>query len=238
VSKIITDFQAKTLIKLSGQLSGFYLVGGTALSSYYFHHRDSLDLDFFTQKFSRIAIRESIEFLSGALNRKIELIKEQTRKDMVKVMVYMIPIRGNYSLKLDFVQDYVRLIKPPKSINGINIASLEDIYLRKLLAVAGTSEAIDIVGAKMSKGGRQEAKDFYDLYFLSHTFMPLSAFVFKYCKQVMREAIIRWFNTYGRLEVKTGLMELGLKKKVTFLEMERHFKREVNKITENEVDFR
>ena len=31
-------------------LDNFYLSGGTALSSWYLHHRESYDLDFFTQR--------------------------------------------------------------------------------------------------------------------------------------------------------------------------------------------
>jgi hypothetical protein len=48
--KILTDVQKKALIAVAKEpkLSGFYLTGGTALAAYYFQHRLSNDLDFFT----------------------------------------------------------------------------------------------------------------------------------------------------------------------------------------------
>jgi len=42
----------KVLAALAGQADGFYLVGGTALSLYYFEHRESYDVDLFTKDLS------------------------------------------------------------------------------------------------------------------------------------------------------------------------------------------
>ncbi len=55
--------------------------------------------------------------------------------------------------------------------------------------------------------------------------------------QLMREAIIRWFRTCNRLDMKTGLLELQLKKNINYIEIERHFKQEVNSIIEKEIEF-
>jgi predicted nucleotidyltransferase component of viral defense system len=231
----ITGFQKKVLDLLSGKINDFYLVGGTALSLYYFHHRQSLDLDFFTTEFSTKRIEEIIGFLSSALKRKINIIAKQEQKNKVRVAVYSIPIARLEVLKIDFVEDYMGLIKPPKLINGINVASLEDIYLKKISAVSGTSEIEDATGRMVSRGNRQEAKDFLDLYCLSHTFMRLSEFVFKFCKPAIREGIIRWFRTYSRMEMKTGFMELELKKAVDYNDIEQHFKKEIKAILEKEV---
>lgn len=235
-SKIV-EFQNKVLTVLSGKIDDFYLSGGTALSLYYFHHRDSLDLDFFTKSFSKAGIIRITELISSSLRKKIELITEEARKNRVKIAVYLILIDKNHSLKIDFVEDYINLLKSPKLINGIAVLSLEDIYLRKLYAITGTYYTEDDVGKKMAKGGRQEAKDFYDLYCLSQIFMRLSNFSFKYGNPLIREAIIRWFRTYSRFDMKTGLLELQLKKNVDYADIERHFKKEVDKIIEKEVDF-
>lgn len=145
-------------------------------------------------------------------------------------------INKKQALKIDFIQDYVVCIKPPKTINGIKVLSLEDIYIRKIYAITGTYQAEDEIGRKISKGGSQEAKDFYDLYCLSHIFKPLSDFSFSPGDQLMREAIIRWFRTYSRMDMKTGLLELELKN-IDYKDIERHFKQEVNKIIEKEVEF-
>ncbi len=234
---IIVNFQNKVLKLLSKKIDDFYLCGGTALSSYYFNHRESLDLDFFTQNFNKVRILEVIRFLSESFKKRIELIAEQSQKNRIKILVYSIPISREQSLKLDFVQDYLSFIKPPKLVNGIKILSLEDIYIRKIYAITGTSQAEDSIGRRITKGGRQEPKDLYDLYCLSQIFMKLSDFSFRYGNQLMREAIIRWFRTYSRMDMKTGLLELKLKRNIDYSEIERHFKKEINKIIEKEVEF-
>lgn len=233
----VADFQTKVLKVLSHKIDDFYLAGGTALSLYYFNHRESLDLDFFTPSFDSSRIAEITKLLSLSLKKPARLSAQELRKGKVKILVYFIPIDTRHSLKIDFVHDYLSCIKRPKSINGINVLSLEDIYLRKIYAIAGTYYPEDDTGRRISKGGRQEAKDFYDLYCLSYIFMRLSAFLFKYGNQLMREAVIRWFRTYSRMDMKTGLLELQLKKNINYNDMERHFKKEVDKILEKEVDF-
>ena len=80
MGKTITDFQKKVLNQLAGKIDDFYLVGGTALSLYYFHHRQSLDLDFFTTEFSPKRITEIAKYLSAALKKEANLIAEQTKK--------------------------------------------------------------------------------------------------------------------------------------------------------------
>ena len=238
MNRNMRDFQNKVLTILSDKIGDFYLSGGTALSLYYFQHRESLDLDFFTHNFNRGRVSEIINLLSVNLKKKIELIAEQSRHiNRVRVAVYFVHINKNKFLKIDFVQDYLDFIKLPKLINGIKVLSLEDIYIRKLYAIIGTYQTKSFIGRKVLKGGRQEAKDLYDLYCLSQIFMKLSVFSFKYGTPLIREAIISWFNTYSRLDMKTGLLELQLKKNIDFQNMERHFKKEVDKIIEKEVEF-
>lgn len=235
MSKIIANSQKRVLKVLAGNIDDFYLVGGTALSLYYFHHRQSLDLDFFTTEFSRKRIGEIVKFLSVSLNKKVNLIAEQNQKNKVRMAVYSIPLSKKEALKIDFVEDYIGLIKPPKPINGIEVASLEDIYIKKIYAISGTSTEEDSVGRKIPRGNRREAKDFFDLYCLSHTFMRLSEFSSKYCSPVLREGIIRWFRTYSRMDMKIGFLQLELKKAIDYNDIERHFKKEINKIIEEEV---
>ena len=76
----ISEFQERVLKALSGKIDDFYLAGGTALSLYYFHHRQSLDLDFFTTEFSPKRITEIAKYLSAALKKDANLIAEQTKK--------------------------------------------------------------------------------------------------------------------------------------------------------------
>ena len=77
---------------LSGKLDGFYLAGGTPLSMYYFHHRESYDLDFFTKDFSKAKIEKIISILIDVLNVKPELAEEQNVKDKARYLIYTIKI--------------------------------------------------------------------------------------------------------------------------------------------------
>jgi len=233
----IKNFQERILKALSGRINDFYLAGGTALSLFYFQHRDSQDLDFFTHEFSKARIQEIVTLLSKELRKKPALIAEESRKNMAKVAIYSLHISKNEYMKVDFVQDWFGFIKEPRSINGIKVLSIPDIYIRKIYAIVGTFQVQDSIGRKVASGGRQEAKDLYDLYCLSNTYMRLSIFAYRYCQQTIREGIIRWFRTYDRFYMKTGLLELSLKKNIDYKDIELHFKKEVDKMLQKEIDF-
>ncbi|MBL7157510.1 MAG: nucleotidyl transferase AbiEii/AbiGii toxin family protein [Candidatus Omnitrophica bacterium] len=232
----ILNYQNKTLKALVGKIDDFYLAGGTALSLFYFQHRLSVDLDFFTSKFSTKRIKEIISHLEDALKRNIKLIGRNIAKDKVKVYMYNICFTVSDVLKVDFVEDIFPLIKKTKTVEGIRILSLEDIYLRKLYAICGVISAHDITGKKKSIGGRAESKDFYDLYYLSHTFMPLSRFVGKYGDSVLKEGLISWFRTYDRMEMMDGLLDLEVDKKINYKAIERYFKKEIDAIIESQIE--
>jgi len=235
--KSIEKCQDNVLDFLAAKIDDFYLSGGTALSKFYFRHRISDDLDFFTKKFNRQRIVNLVGNLQGGLKTKIRLLAEQTKmKEKVKMMIYILDFGKQNMLKIDFVEDYVNLIFPFKNINGIHVLSLEDIFLRKTYTLTEVGEATDSIGRKIATG-REEAKDFYDVYYLSHTFMNLSEFASKFCDSVIREKLVYWFRTYNRMEMKTGLLELKLqgKKSIDFREIEKHFKSEIDKILEKEI---
>lgn len=237
MNKIIKNAQQTVLKILSGKIDDFCLGGGTALSLFYFRHRESFDLDFFSRRFANERVYEIIEFLANKLKKEVKLTAEQTEKNRAKIAVYSVSINTKDFLKIDFIQDFWESLKSPKKINGINVFSLEDIYIRKIYAITGAIAGEDIIGRNLSKGGRTEAKDFFDLYHLSHTFLRLSQFCFKYGDSTMRELLIRCFRTYSRMDIKTGLMELDLNATADYALMERHFKKEIDKIIDKEVEF-
>lgn len=65
--------------------------------------------------------------------------------------------------------------------------------------------------------------------------MNLSDFVSKYCNGAIKEALIRWFRTYDRMEIKSGLLDLKIKKRIDYKKIEEHFKKEINRLIEKEV---
>lgn len=236
VAGYLEKLQSKILADLFDKVDDFYLAGGTALARYYFQHRVSEDLDFFTQNYARRRIQEIIEYLTKINKRKISLVAEQTKRTAkVRMAIYYLP-QKTAGLKIDFVEDYLKLLEPLRKIDGIPVLSLTDIYLRKLYALIGTIETTDLIGRKVSVG-RQEAKDFYDLYFLSHTYKRLAEFAWKHCTPVQQEALINWYRTYDRMNIKSGILDLRVaaKSRVDFREIEEHFNKEIDRLLEKEI---
>ena len=231
----IVKYQQDALKVLSGKIDNFYLAGGTALSLFYFQHRLSVDLDFFTRDFVYSDVRRIVTYIENALKKKVTLVGQNVKGKTAKIAVYNINFTAHDTLKIDFVEDTVSLLKEPKVVNGISILSLEDICLRKLYALVGMVGAIDETGRDKFIGGRADARDFYDVYFLSHTFMPLSKFAVKYCDHVIMEAIVKWFRTYDRMEMMNGILALITNKSIDYKSVEKHFKKEVDKIIEYEI---
>jgi len=90
------DYQDKVLSDLAGEMGEFYLAGGTALSKYYFQHRESYDLDFFTQNFSRIAVNGIINKIKEGLGFEINLEEDINKSGMLKVMIFSIELPRVY----------------------------------------------------------------------------------------------------------------------------------------------
>lgn len=124
----------------------FYWTGGTLLAVYYFHHRLSYDLDFFSQEpFSFEVLQEfSLKIKKAGNFSDVSSKKIFDRYEFIFV--------NKETLRVEFVwyNHEKKILKPRKKFMGINIDSLEDIAANKTLAL------ID----------RNEAKDIFDLYFI------------------------------------------------------------------------
>jgi hypothetical protein len=233
--KDILKYQQVVLKALADKIGGFYLAGGTALSLFYFQHRLSVDLDFFTREFIYSDITNIAKYLENTLKKKVDLKGQSLEDKTAKMVVYNIHFTDSDALKIDFVEDTIKLLKKTKAVDGVNILSLEDIYLRKLYALSGMIKMLDETGRGKFVGGRADAKDFYDVYFLSHTFMALSKFAAKYCDPTMMEAIVKWFRTYDRMAMIDGVLALDTSKTVDCRTIEAHFKKEVDNILDHEL---
>ena len=233
--KDIRKYQGIALKALAGKIDDFYLAGGTALSLFYFQHRFSVDLDFFTDRFSQERIKDIINYLENSIKKKIQLVGRNSDKKKAGILVYNAYFTKNNVLKIDFIEDTVKLVKPTKVVEGIRILSLDDIYLRKLYAVSGAVSVKDSIGRDKFLGGRIESKDLFDIYYLSNTFMPVSKFVKKYGNSLIVEGLIQWFRMYDRMEMMEGIMTLDTDKEIDCRKIENHFKVEIDKLIENQI---
>lgn len=117
------------------ELKEFRLVGGTALSLL-FGHRTSIDLDLFSDSpFDR-------DLIINKLNEDYSLFQFE---GITSARLFFTFING---VKVDFANPFEKFAYDYKTIDGIRIASTEEIIALKLNAIAGR-------GAK---------KDFWDLH--------------------------------------------------------------------------
>lgn len=116
-------------------LSSFYLSGGSALSLQ-LGHRESEDLDFFSQQFFQPELIERQLLTYGSLS--------ETELSTGTLNTYL------NEVKLQFLQYPYRLISPVVDWQGIKLSSVIDIACTKLQTV----------------GMRGSRKDFVDIFFL------------------------------------------------------------------------
>ena len=214
--------QQKNITKLVvSHFKDYYLTGGTALAFYY-NHRFSEDLDFFTQKYSNKIPDQIMNFISQETGFSYKLDAEQNRINLVRMKVYSLKLDKGCKLKIYMVQDYVENIKPVK--NGLH--SLDDVYYRKIFAAIGADNQENVVG-KVISAGRQSTKDLFDIYILSKKYTPVSKFFFEFFSYDKAEPFIVWYRSFNRTSLKIELMDLV--SNIDTLEVMNHLDNEILK---------
>lgn len=123
----------------------FYLTGGTALSAFYYHHRESEDIDLFTPKpYDQAFVRAWMN------TQKKKHGWQLTYTQVFERQTYEIRWRDHHG-KIDFVEyNFQQLERPVHTYQEISVDSKGDIATNKLLTISQ----------------RTAVKDFVDLYFL------------------------------------------------------------------------
>ncbi len=153
------------------------LCGGTALSRFHLRHRISYDLDFFVPE----GIGFNAQALADHIASKVRILGLEVTHDPVKAdqLHFFVPIAGGEAVKLSFVEDMYSatfpLLPSGLRIGGIEIQteSVQGLYHRKLRTVVGWAGS----DATVPSGGRQTARDMFDLFVLSQAVMPLQPFI-------------------------------------------------------------
>lgn len=123
----------------------FYLTGGAALAACYLNHRESEDIDLFTNvPFDESTVIAAMSRITARLRIKSTLAKIHER------LRYDLAFSKNELLKIDFVFYDFKHIEPVNTLDGLSVDSIGDIAVNKLLALSQ----------------RTASKDFVDLYFL------------------------------------------------------------------------
>ncbi len=138
----------KDVLSFFGQsyfTKNFYWTGGTLLSYFYLHHRDSVDLDFFSKDL--FLDNEYLKFINDL---KIAIKADKVKFNLDKNRRLYFIRRGSETVKLELV--YFPFPSIEKKVHlkefSLEVDSLIDIIVNKIL----------------STYQRNEPKDIYDLY--------------------------------------------------------------------------
>ncbi|MBI1869575.1 MAG: nucleotidyl transferase AbiEii/AbiGii toxin family protein [Chlamydiae bacterium] len=195
--------QKDILDRVAEQYPELYLVGGTAISLLY-RHRVSEDLDFFSQDYTPKFHKKIVQFVRRETGYTYTLIEEETRKNYVNMAVYEFEVGHGLILKIDFVRDFTPLLKVRQESG---IASVDDVYYRKILAVIGWKSSQSIVGKTLA-GGRQKTKDLFDIFYLSSQVEHLSEWFPKYFDQASYERLVSWYLGIQKQKTVMELLDL------------------------------
>lgn len=133
----------------SSLASRFYFTGGTALSLHYLKHRESIDLDFFSEDvFDPQVILTKVTTWTQKYNANLDYVPVEDTH------VFNFTFPNKQFVKVDFALYPYKRLRTSEIIDGIPVDSILDIAVNKLLAVEQ----------------RAEVKDFVDLYFLLEKF--------------------------------------------------------------------
>lgn len=190
----------------SSALNMAKLCGGTALSRFYLQHRISYDLDFFVpldQGFDAQALADTI-------GRKVELHRLAITHDKLKAdqLHFFVDVGNSNLVKVSFVEDMYADLYPalpaPQLVGGmqLNTEAVDGLYQRKLRTVVGWAKEL----ATSPAGGRQTARDMFDLYVLSQVVKPIVPFAkalpYQFPMEAFEEgiALMPWLDLVGELK--------------------------------------
>ncbi|MBU0570146.1 nucleotidyl transferase AbiEii/AbiGii toxin family protein [Patescibacteria group bacterium] len=122
----------------------FFLTGGTALSYFYFEHRFSEDLDFFSEeRYNPKRILSWVSSVGDSLKaKKIE------QQDLTGQHTFFFYFSRNTKVKVDFSHFPFDHLGTFKKFNSLRVSSIDDIAINKVHAITT----------------RKRARDYLDLY--------------------------------------------------------------------------
>ena len=167
----IQEQVAKQVFK---SLDGVLLCGGTALARCYLQHRISYDLDFFVNS------RFDPQILLNQLNKNSGIKVEETeidQRDGIAVQIHGMTNVDGLPLKISFIEDVYDGMFPTvwKDMGSASVLTddLDGLMHRKLRTISGVG--LGVTGHP--EGGRQAARDLFDIYVLSTTYKPVPQFI-------------------------------------------------------------
>ncbi len=142
---ILTPHQKAVLERIASEpyfTDRYYLAGGTALAEFYLHHRDSEDLDFFTEKneVNPLIIAEFIERNAADLS-----ITSVETKRVYGLFSFFLHFNDRTFLKVDFNYYPFPLIEKGARFGNLEVESIYDIAVDKVHTIVLKPRARDYI---------------------------------------------------------------------------------------------
>jgi predicted nucleotidyltransferase component of viral defense system len=136
----LTPLQSSVLQAFFGAEHEFFLSGGAALVGFHLYHRETSDLDLFTQSAeaferARIVLPNIVATIGGSLTVR------QDSPGFRRVVVQ----RGDDELVVDLVRDIGPQLHAKTLIAGILVDPIEEIFSNKLTTLVSRQELRDLV---------------------------------------------------------------------------------------------
>ena len=147
---ILTNNQQTSLSEISKHdylVENFYFTGGTVLSEFYYKHRLSEDLDFFTTN-DYIDDIQILKFIKTNKLKTKALEVEYTNSRYQKIIIFK--YKNQEPLKIDFAYFPLEHIGEFKKYKNIKFSSYQDIAVNKLNSLSE----------------RKRGRDYLDLYYI------------------------------------------------------------------------
>ena len=204
IRKIIVASQKKMLRAVASANLGVYLAAGTALTIRC-NHRYSEDLDFFTQRWNQTLHRKLCKRIGRATGFSFRLLEQRMKPHLAKVAAYEFSVARGVFVKVDMIEDFDPLLQP---VEPDGIASMDDLYLRKVRAVIGWANRPSATG-RLVAGGRQDAKDLFDLWYLSTHYAPLHEWFPAHFARQDYQRLTRWLQAMAGQETTFALLDVA-----------------------------
>jgi len=204
ISQAVVKAQKKMLQAIAEAHLPVYLSAGTAVAIR-LGHRYSEDLDFFTQRWSQALHRKLCKRVEQATTFSFRLLEERIKPRLAKVAAYEFSVVKGVAIKVEVIEDFDPLLKP---VEPDGIASMDDIYLRKIRAVIGWTGKPSSTG-QLVAGGRQDAKDLFDLWYLSTHYAPLHEWFPTHFTRQDYQRLTQWLQTMTGQATTFSLLDVA-----------------------------
>lgn len=139
--KGLTELQSEILRRFFARREDFFLTGGAALVGFYLGHRETHDLDLFTEGTPLDEGERTLREIAFELALEVESV----RRDPAFHRLLVRRRQDAESLIVDLVKDEIPQLAAKRIVRGIRIDSAEEILANKMCTLLSRVEVRDLI---------------------------------------------------------------------------------------------